>query len=776
MLSVEEYELYLKKIIKEIQAGEVEEKEKQLEELYNYKPVRLLWYTAKGELLLSQGKISEAWNSVAPYCRNGISYAGTEEFRDFHIRYLKAANAESELERATYYYSSPQKRIQLKREKLEPLYEKYGKEGSIDDLLRLAEQYYRTDNIWMFLLLSMRLNQLGHSLPTSGEEWYYQWENYTYLEEKLLQSREAIILVQDETNRQECDLLCTVLHELGHPVYMLLLPERIDTDMLHTKQLVNICVDNRQEYEDATVLPVVEALSSEGKKEDNRAELINYLCESILERRFGLILTTGTTLYQLLENPILQKHIECLTNFDIITQSESMCFGWVGNYLAYISDIYGYDVEKDLQKKPECDFSIVVPARNSAGTLYYTLQTCLNQDYTGSYEIVVSDNSTNGCMEVWHVCKDLQNEHLRYVKTPRDLSLSKSFEFGFLQARGEFIFSIGSDDGICPWALSIIKSFMEKYPEEEVIEWKRGYYAWQNYPGYKRDEFVIPGQFKRGEYDSYFKPQMDYFAETLKYSFNMYRLPTMYVNSGFRHSYFHTLLEKTGRLWDGCSQDLYMGVISAAICENVLNIDFPLTMVGISGSSLGYLVGQPIREEDSTEAKKIRASANRGGNVGIFLTCGITTELPVGQAESISLYDNLYRAIQLGVLPNSWRGSLFDYKKIYTEFFNEHICLDDKYDMYLHYARYQAEKRGSEFLKWFDKTIYESAVRPKYYRKREKKEETEKSYKTGISNEGELVLDASEHGVTNIKEAVDLFTQLIYWTPEMVAELVENKN
>ena len=46
-----------------------------------------------------------------------------------------------------------------------------------------------------------------------------------------------------------------------------------------------------------------------------------------------------------------------------------------------------------LMRPPVCDFSIVIPVRNAVDTLRHTLQTCLAQDYTGSYEIVLSDNS-----------------------------------------------------------------------------------------------------------------------------------------------------------------------------------------------------------------------------------------------------------------------------------------------------------------------------------------------------------------------------------------------
>ena len=50
-------------------------------------------------------------------------------------------------------------------------------------------------------------------------------------------------------------------------------------------------------------------------------------------------------------------------------------------------------LEALLDALPVCDFSIVIPVRNAVDTLRHTLQTCLAQDYTGSYEIVLSDNS-----------------------------------------------------------------------------------------------------------------------------------------------------------------------------------------------------------------------------------------------------------------------------------------------------------------------------------------------------------------------------------------------
>lgn len=772
-MTQQDYLKKLKTIIKRIRSGENELIQEELMELYNYKPVRLLWHIAYGELMVAQGKSEEAWKKVRGYYHDGLDYSGIEERESLHRDVLEKNGNNIKMLEYRYGKQDICKEIE---NRLEKVFFEYVENVSLENLEKLMMEYYTTENCIVFLIIRMKLLNLGYIKDDDKNEWYYKITNYDYFEKVILNPKQAIILVEDSKNSKECDLISGILHEFGHKVYILSQPEFIENMTLHTKAVTELCIENRKVYEDAVVIPIIETINSVGLKENNRAEIIKYLYEKVIDKGFAIILATGTVFEEFLKMPVLQKNIECLSDFNFIRMKDKIYFGWTGNYLEYINELYMFNVKEKLEENEKCDFSIIIPARNSAGTLYYTLQTCLNQDYEGSYEIVVSDNSTNGSDEVYNVCQDLNDSRIHYIKTPRDLHLTKSFEFAFLQAKGEFIFSLGSDDGICPWALSTLSDVMKQYPNEEVIGWKRGYYCWKGYPGSKEDEFVIPGQYDKKEIKCHYISQMDYFSKVLKYSFNMYNLPTMYVNSGFRRSYFNTLLKKTGRLWDGCNQDIYMGVISAAINENVLNIDFPLTLVGISHNSLGYLVSKPQNNYNvDIEKKKLVELTRKINNMGIYTINGIVKDMPVGVGEFFSLYANILRAIQLGVLPDSWRTELLDYKKIFTEFFEEHNCLDDNYDRYLHYARYVAEQRGEEFLKWFDETIYNDAVIPKYYRKRPDSDVKKKYYKEGIGMEGELVLDASKYGVTNIVEAVKLFEELIYWTPETYEEELEKR-
>ena len=55
--------------------------------------------------------------------------------------------------------------------------------------------------------------------------------------------------------------------------------------------------------------------------------------------------------------------------------SHGFSFAWAGAYLTYISCFYGENIEPLLDAPATCDFSIVIPVRNSAETLRYTLET-----------------------------------------------------------------------------------------------------------------------------------------------------------------------------------------------------------------------------------------------------------------------------------------------------------------------------------------------------------------------------------------------------------------
>lgn len=558
----------------------------------------------------------------------------------------------------------------------------------------------------------------------------------------------------------ECEAAATMLSLLGRQVFLLELPMDCPVDYeINMADTVSISMENRKECEGVEVITPFRIILEGRSMGDNRCELIAALAASDSYRGLATVLAAGNLFDLLCESPVLQKKMERLYNFTADGLEKSLTFGWAGDYLEYISRIYGVDARAAVERPAECDFSIVIPVRNSAYYLKDTLRTCLELRYTGSYEIIISDNSTDGNQEVYQLVRELDDPRIRYYQTPRDLHLPKSFEFAYLQARGAFIFSLGADDGVLPWALDVLAETLKEHPEQEILKWDRGSYGWKGLDQGQEGEFIIPGLYQKGCRRVVMEHNTDLLAYILKNPKSMYRtLPMLYINSGFRRSYFQTLLEKTGRLWDGICQDIYVGVINISIYKEIMHLLYPITIAGMSNVSTGKLSNLPVI--DVEEAGRNMDRVVKSSNVGGFSMSRTERLLPELGSDVSSLYLSLLRAVARGVLPRMYLEELFDWKKIYLDYMQLMHKADSLFDRKVHYLRYTASKHGEEFLRWFDESVYPRLMKPEYVKPEPELEPSEtRIYQEGLQNH-RLTLDASKSGVETIYDAVQLFEQI----------------
>lgn len=308
------------------------------------------------------------------------------------------------------------------------------------------------------------------------------------------------------------------------------------------------------------------------------------------ESKCSLVFAPEGRLQALLDKRAHKKGWKRLTDCQGEKLQQVMAFAVAGSYVAYLSLLYDTDVERLLNQPPSVDISVVIPVRNNADTLRATLKTCLEQEFDGTYEILVSDNSDADRKDIEELCATIRDSHIRYIRTPFPLYLSKSFEFAYLQARGAFIFSIGADDGIFPWSLQRMQDSVRQMGKSEILVWNEAYC---NYPSLYQEGAI--GLL------TYFPPQIDsqqdrlhslYEIDTreiLEYLFDYswMKLPRLYLNSGFKRIYLNTLLQKTGRLWDEKNQDVAM-IASHLYCnKNIVYCDEMLSLAGASRYSVG---------------------------------------------------------------------------------------------------------------------------------------------------------------------------------------------
>lgn len=771
-MTEKQYLEQVKEIRRHIANGRLERADKLLAEMYACKPVRLMWFVAKAEYVLKKEKDPAAALKVLDGERFsearyflGEDYPGLRACMKFRIDTLQKMGRKRDAIREGYRYQRACGKGGGQLEQaLAAAVAAFAEEPESGSALNaLADAFYHTADMVSYFIVRMAMLRQGLLQEDDRSGQFYQLPNFGYLEERICAEEPAtFVLAMDGHLGPELEVLGFLLHSMGHKVYLLSPPLPFETEeQLDLGDTLAVSLDNAEQYPDMCVIPPV-ALARDGVPYgDNRDHIINHICRNESGNGLALLLCSGELLDALYRDGPLRGRLGRLSAYETDFQEEKLQFGWAGSYLSYISGIYGYDVRTDIEAKPEVGFSIVIPARNSAYTLRHTLETCLNQRYRGSYEILVCDNSVEGSTEVYDLCRELDDPRIRYVKAPRSLYLAKSFEFAYLQARGEFVFSIGSDDGVMPWALDVLRRILDQFPDEEVVLWERGFYVWSGFKTGQENMLEIPRKYARGQINVFFETAEEILGRVAQDRQQIYAMPLLYINSGFRRRYLKTLLKKTGKLLDGSCQDLQTGIVNCCVNERVLGLLYPLTIAGMNSLSVGYLANRPDTKRERETAQSIRRKVFQLDNAGIHVPLKRERLVPTVLGDDYALYLVLSRAVEEGLLPAEKSDRVLDWQAAVSGSIGFQAMLGDGFDRFIHSARFMSRKVGQEQRAWFEKEVYSKALAPRY-RVREgdlEKLDAEKSYQEGPNPAGGEILDASKHDVRNIAQAVKLFAQ-----------------
>jgi len=760
-----EYMEFIEKTRKQIQSGDTEAAGKNLEYAFQIKPVRLRWFLAKAEWMFRCGhpgkeiiEFLQGKYEVSLECPETVDilrllikiYHSQEELlEEKRIKYClwEYQSAKNERKKKPVPYRDFERGFQKHRENF------LNCPNDIPLLQLLMEDYYIRGEAVVAFILSYILGQLDseYEAPTGFVSWL---TNSEYLRERLQEDEKCvyILMADNEQDIADYEVLSNALLVLDKKVYFLDKPLPVQTDCeINLSDTCSISLENREDYGNLQIYHPVAVRCDGNSPKDNRGYLIRHILKCEPEG-LAILFCTSSLMDELSIREMLQKNMGRLSDRSVL-ENDKIAFGWCGSYTAYASRIYGFDVEERINRPAECQFSIVVPARGAVDTLRYTLKTCLNQRYDMDYEVVLSDNSVNGDTAVHDLYLELENPRLHYYKTPRDLSLTKSFEYAFLQAKGEFIFSIGADDGVLPWALGALSVLLEQYPEEDILQWERGFYAWPGFNGGQQHQFVIPGKYHKGDLKSSYISREEYISVVMDNPNMMYVLPLLYINSGFRRRYMKRLLDENGELWDGPCQDIYMGIVNILLNKKVLFTKYPLTIAGMSNSSIGAGSVAGFNEKQIKEHQK----ALNGSGIVKYVRCDLEMDVPDAGNDTVVLYRAIHRMLNRGIKLNN---TTFDYKKMFRLIFQKMDVVDLGYDYKMLQFKLAVHHHGEIFKVWCDKEIYRPAMLPRTINMEAlEKAKENKCYEEGISENGAETLDASKNGVSNIWEAVLFFEE-----------------
>ena len=709
------YHRKLREVQDRISQMDLDTAQKLLDEMIKYKPVRLEYYLLQAEIYLLQGKTGNVFSMLSGRMNRVYNYPQVSEsysiFEQCAIKQGDAVDAKKH-KHIRLFLSGRETEIHDGTNTLEmDLCKKTFYDISLLEWQELLDRYYIDENIVLYILLGCFLENKYHDASCYKRKYVYDISNMGFLKDYLsMPPKKKRYAILPDIKSPTANIVSFLLKELGFSVI------------------------------------------SASFNPDTDAAILSHV-------KFGIILGPTQLLDTISETPTFRQKIRRLSS--IPSGSNLWAFGWYGSYLDYISRIYLENCQELINRKPSLRFSIVVPARNSAATLPYTLKTLLEQDYDGSYEILVSDNSVANNYEVEDLCNSINDPRIRYLKTPREFALTKSFEFAYLHTRGEYVIGLGSDDGLFPWTLDKIDQVALQFPDEEIIAWGRAFYAWPDFNGGMRNRLLIPEPPSDGfELPVFYENTKDLLVNAMKNPESMYVVPMLYINSCFKRSYMKTLMEKTGCLWDGICQDIYMGIVNLCINDRILYVKYPMSMAGMSNGSAGASANSGLVTKNDVERERNRIMHD--GNVGNYCPGVKEWLVPPITTDAGLVYINICRAMQLGILSEEFVEEHLDWRQVFLNIYRQMDVRDIEFDRKIHEMRFSAMQHGDDFLAWFDENIYHPALEPRLLDEEEmERKHMEKSYDDDFSFETGGSIDGSKYGVSNIYDAVMVFTNVM---------------
>ncbi len=691
-MDIEKYYEMLEHLEEHLQNMDMETVNQLLDALFDIKPVRLKWYLIKAKAMVKEGKdTKEIIQFLDEKCEPWYPYDDVEA-------YLALLEVLSEMtgdvvESKRYRYQQDKIRevfldMQSMKWELEGEWETTLQNVENSQLLQysdintLSDLYYIRGNFYLYVLWKA---VSGRLFPNEEEEIrqtvLQKWNAKYYYEHLLNGKKEKFAIITTEGEEQiSCKLAARALELLDKEVHFLKTEENADGD-IH--------------------------------------KWLEKLAESNTEGGVIFVLASGILTEQLLEQKDMKARLERLTVAENDYQEGNIAVSRYGDYLEYIADVYNVstqEIRQELYQEPTCRFSVIIPCRNVSRTLYYTLKTCLNQSFKGKYEIVISDNSDISLGEdtlVYKICRELNDDRIKYYRTGGNLPLAKNYEFPYLKAKGEFLFSLGADDGMLPWCLEELDAVLDRYPEQKIFLWHEATYQWpeteENFVGKSGIATLLSKNvYRKGSPYIFEYPTEPIFRESFYNYGNNYMLPQLYHNSGIRREYMAVLLEKTGVLWGGINQDISMAVTIGNIEEKLCFINNPLIINGVSSNSIGSLNNAAMLNiQQKTMTQKYKSTYGRGQRVFSYIErlCP-----PLGGYNS-NCYTCIMYGYAIGVISDETFEAI-DWKNIYAssalELKKEDIMCDKK----LHILRYAVSQHGDELLEWFDNNFYYNILEP----------------------------------------------------------------
>jgi len=294
--------------------------------------------------------------------------------------------------------------------------------------------------------------------------------------------------------------------------------------------------------------------------------------------------------------------------------------------------------------------TVLIPTRERADTLEYSLTTCVNQT-DNNLRILVSDNASQDNTKAVVEGFRRRDKRVEYINPGRRLGMSEHFEFalGHEHIREGFVTVLGDDDALFPDALPTIRGILESWPGTKAISWPYSFYGYPTLFTPSKDRLGL--EFERSEV----RKSRDWLEKLAAFEVSYFDLPMVYY--GVVHaSVLDEIRARTGRLISSFIPDVYLAVAVACVTESYYRVSRSLSLCGASHHSNG--------------AASIALGEGSSIVRSFFSETQMATHSKVPYFPSIPAFvlESLFCAREVGLLPD---GLKIGFEKAVTRMFLE---------------------------------------------------------------------------------------------------------
>ncbi len=245
--------------------------------------------------------------------------------------------------------------------------------------------------------------------------------------------------------------------------------------------------------------------------------------------------------------------------------------------------------------------SIIIPTKNRFEYAKICFSSILSIK-SNLFELVVVDNSDDDLLKNW-ISSNISDSRLNYIRKKEFLTVVENFQVGIDNANGEYVCTIGDDDGLNSEIIELVE-WAKKHDIDAVTPKFIADYIWPDLNHLKGD-FAIGGTLKIKKFSNSFSfLDVEKGLQQLSRTCGMDLADSFYIPKIYYGIIKNEILKKAknkiGTNFPGVSPDLSGAIVASAYINKYCVIDYPIF---IAGSSMKSTAG-------SSNLKKHHGSLN----------------------------------------------------------------------------------------------------------------------------------------------------------------------